>query len=165
MSCHRLPPCRGLADEAASPRTSLALHPSWSQRAAPSVSFVRRPCHPRATSDGQAWYPADNHGHSRATHELALYRSSGPSLRRFDGLVDGCAATLGSCEEPERLGLGIPLRVLSLTPTGAGGRCRMRKRLSWVSVAVGLLVAVLFLVPTASRSDVRAGPRRSLDSS
>lgn|SRR5215218_7036312 len=31
----------------------------------------------------------------------------------------------------------------------------MRKRLSWVSVAVGLLAAALFLVPTASRADVR----------
>jgi hypothetical protein len=31
----------------------------------------------------------------------------------------------------------------------------MRFRLSWVSVAVGLLVAALFLVPTASRFDVR----------
>jgi uncharacterized integral membrane protein len=31
----------------------------------------------------------------------------------------------------------------------------MRFRLSWVSVAVGLLAAVLFLVPTASRFDVR----------
>jgi hypothetical protein len=30
----------------------------------------------------------------------------------------------------------------------------MRFRLSWVSVAVGLLAAALFLVPTASRSDV-----------
>jgi hypothetical protein len=31
----------------------------------------------------------------------------------------------------------------------------MRFRLSWVSVAVGLLVAALFLVPTASRSDLQ----------
>jgi hypothetical protein len=31
----------------------------------------------------------------------------------------------------------------------------MRFPLSWVSVAVGLLVAALFLVPTASRFDVR----------
>lgn len=31
----------------------------------------------------------------------------------------------------------------------------MRSRLSWVSVVVGLLAAALFLVPTASRSDVR----------
>ena len=31
----------------------------------------------------------------------------------------------------------------------------MRFRLSWVSVAVGLLVAALFLVPTASRVDVQ----------
>ena len=71
--------------------------------------------------------------------------------------MDGCAATLGSCEEPERLGLGIPLRVVSLTPTGCtwqeGAGCAFR--LSWVSVAVGLLAAALFLVPTASRSDVR----------
>jgi hypothetical protein len=35
------------------------------------------------------------------------------------------------------------------------GRWLMRFRLSWVSVAVGLLVAALFLVPTASRLDVR----------
>lgn len=31
----------------------------------------------------------------------------------------------------------------------------MRFRLSWVSVAVGLLVAALFLVPTGSRFDVQ----------
>jgi hypothetical protein len=31
----------------------------------------------------------------------------------------------------------------------------MRFRLSWVSLVVGLLVAALFLVPTASRLDVR----------
>ena len=31
----------------------------------------------------------------------------------------------------------------------------MRFRLSWVSVGVGLLVAALFLIPTASRVDVQ----------
>jgi hypothetical protein len=35
----------------------------------------RRPCHPRATTGGQSWYRADNHGHIHSTAELGVTRS------------------------------------------------------------------------------------------
>ena len=35
-----------------------------------------RACHPRATSSGQPWYPAGNHGHCHPTVELAVSRST-----------------------------------------------------------------------------------------
>jgi hypothetical protein len=40
------------------------------------------PCHRRATSNGQSRYPADNHGHSGAAHELGRLRSASLNASR-----------------------------------------------------------------------------------
>jgi hypothetical protein len=56
----------------------------------------RRPCHSRATSDGQARCRADNHGHLRPTAELAVSRARSvdriqPVSQRLVGFVRSTA--------------------------------------------------------------------------
>src|SRR4029453_6339013 len=42
------------------------------QPAGPKHVRPRRPCHSRATSGGQPWHRADNHGHTHPTDRLAI---------------------------------------------------------------------------------------------